>query len=51
VFENCDRLIVLKMGRFVCSRSADQTPQDEILRMIVSGVSANAVRLSALLAC
>lgn len=39
VFENCDRITVLKTGQLVGSRPARQTSQDEILRMIVSGVA------------
>jgi D-xylose transport system ATP-binding protein len=38
VFENCDRITVLKTGRLVGSRRVVETTQDEILRMIVSGV-------------
>jgi D-xylose transport system ATP-binding protein len=41
VFENCDRITVLKTGRLVGSRRAAETSQDEILRMIVSGVAAD----------
>jgi len=47
VFENCDRITVLKTGRLVGSRRVMETSQDEILRMIVSGVatdSSTAVR-------
>ena len=39
VFENCDRITVLKTGRLVGSRRVDETTQDDILRMIVSGVA------------
>ena len=39
VFENCDRIPVLKTGRLVGSRRVIETTQDEILRMIVSGVA------------
>jgi D-xylose transport system ATP-binding protein len=39
VFENCDRITVLKTGRLVGSRRVEDTTQDEILRMIVSGVT------------
>jgi D-xylose transport system ATP-binding protein len=39
VFENCDRITVLKTGRLVGSRRVTETSQDEILRMIVSGVA------------
>jgi D-xylose transport system ATP-binding protein len=39
VFENCDRITVLKTGRLVGSRRVEETSQDEILRMIVSGVA------------
>lgn len=42
VFENCDRITVLKTGRLVGSRRVEETSQDEILRMIVSGVAENA---------
>jgi D-xylose transport system ATP-binding protein len=41
VFENCDRITVLKTGRLVGSRRVEETTQDEILRMIVSGVTDN----------
>ncbi len=41
VFENCDRITVLKTGRLVGSRRVAETSQDEILRMIVSGVAAD----------
>jgi D-xylose transport system ATP-binding protein len=41
VFENCDRITVLKTGRLVGSRRVEDTTQDEILRMIVSGVTDN----------
>jgi D-xylose transport system ATP-binding protein len=40
VFENCDRITVLKTGRLVGSRRIKDTSQEEILRMIVTG-SAN----------
>jgi D-xylose transport system ATP-binding protein len=39
VFENCDRITVLKTGRLVGSRRAADTTQDDIVRMIVSGVA------------
>jgi D-xylose transport system ATP-binding protein len=39
VFDNCDRITVLKTGRLVGSRRVVETSQDEILRMIVSGVA------------
>ncbi len=39
VFENCDRITVLKTGRLVGSRRVVETNQDEIIRMIVSGVA------------
>jgi D-xylose transport system ATP-binding protein len=39
VFENCDRITVLKTGRLVGSRRVTDTTQDEILRMIVSGAA------------
>lgn len=39
VFENCDRITVLKTGRLVASRRVTETTQDEILRMIVSGTA------------
>jgi ABC-type sugar transport system ATPase subunit len=39
VFENCDRITVLKTGRLVGSRRVVETTKDEILRMIVSGVA------------
>lgn len=37
VFENSDRITVLKTGRLVGSRHITETSHDEILRMIVSG--------------
>lgn len=37
VFENSDRITVLKTGRYVGSRRVVETSRDEILRMIVSG--------------
>jgi D-xylose transport system ATP-binding protein len=37
VFENCDRITVLKTGRLVGSRRAAETSREEILRMIVTG--------------
>ncbi len=37
VFENSDRITVLKTGRYVGSRRVVETTRDEILRMIVSG--------------
>jgi D-xylose transport system ATP-binding protein len=37
VFENCDRITVLKTGKLVGSRRVTETSHDEILRMIVSG--------------
>lgn len=39
VFENCDRITVLKTGRLVGSRRTEETSHDEILRMIVTGTS------------
>jgi D-xylose transport system ATP-binding protein len=39
VFEHCDRITVLKTGRLVGSRRVDETSQDEVLRMIISGVA------------
>ena len=38
VFENCDRITVLKTGQLVGSRHIDETTQDDVVRMIVSGV-------------
>ena len=38
VFENCDRITVLKTGQLVGSRRVDGTTQDDVVRMIVSGV-------------
>jgi D-xylose transport system ATP-binding protein len=37
VFENCDRITVLKTGRLVASRRVEDTSQNDIVRMIVSG--------------
>lgn len=37
VFENCDRITVLKTGRLVGSRRAAETSREQILRMIVTG--------------
>ena len=37
VFDNCDRITVMKTGRTVGSRRVCDTNQDEIVRMIVSG--------------
>ena len=37
VFENSDRITVLKTGSLVGSRRAEATSQDDIVRMIVSG--------------
>lgn len=37
VFENSDRITVLKTGRLVGTRRVAETSRDEILRMIVSG--------------
>jgi D-xylose transport system ATP-binding protein len=39
VFENCDRITVLKTGRLVGSRRVADATQDDIVRMIVSGVT------------
>jgi len=39
VFENCDRITVLKTGRLVGSRRAADTSREEILRMIVTGTT------------
>jgi D-xylose transport system ATP-binding protein len=41
VFENCDRITVLKTGRLVGSRRVKDTSQEDILRMIVSGTATN----------
>jgi len=38
VFENCVRITVLKTGQLVGSRHIDETTQDDVVRMIVSGV-------------
>ena len=37
VFENCDRITVMKTGRLVGSRRTPETTRDEILRLIVTG--------------
>jgi D-xylose transport system ATP-binding protein len=37
VFENCDRITVMKTGRSIGSRLVSDTNQDEVVRMIVSG--------------
>jgi D-xylose transport system ATP-binding protein len=37
VFDNCDRITVMKTGCVVGSRRVSETNQDEIVRMIVSG--------------
>jgi len=37
VFDNCDRITVMKTGRTVGSRRVAETTQDDIVRMIVSG--------------
>jgi D-xylose transport system ATP-binding protein len=39
VFENCDRITVLKTGQLVASRRVEDTSQDDIVRMIVSGMA------------
>ena len=39
VFEHCDRITVMKTGRLVGSRHVAETTQDDIVRMIVSGVA------------
>jgi D-xylose transport system ATP-binding protein len=39
VFENCDRITVMKTGRTVGSRLVADTSQADIVRMIVSGVA------------
>jgi D-xylose transport system ATP-binding protein len=39
VFENCDRVTVMKTGRVIGSRRVDDTDQDEIVRMIVTGTT------------
>jgi D-xylose transport system ATP-binding protein len=39
VFENCDRITVLKTGRLVGSRRVAETSREEILRMIVTGTA------------
>ncbi|MEO8305459.1 MAG: ATP-binding cassette domain-containing protein [Betaproteobacteria bacterium] len=41
VFDNCDRITVMKTGRSVASRRVCDTNQDEIVRMIVSGSADN----------
>jgi D-xylose transport system ATP-binding protein len=41
VFENCDRITVLKTGQLVGSRRVDETTQDDIVRMIVSGMASD----------
>ncbi|MEO8506083.1 MAG: ATP-binding cassette domain-containing protein [Betaproteobacteria bacterium] len=37
VFDNCDRITVMKTGSVVGSRRVSETDQDEIVKMIVSG--------------
>jgi len=37
VFDNCDRITVMKTGRSIGSRRVCDTNQDEVVRMIVSG--------------
>ena len=39
VFENCDRITVMKTGEFVGTRRVKDTRQDEIVKMIVSGTA------------
>jgi D-xylose transport system ATP-binding protein len=39
VFENCDRITVLKTGRYVGSVRVKEASQDTVLRMIVSGMA------------
>lgn len=39
VFENCDRITVLKTGRYVGSVRVKEASQDIVLRMIVSGMA------------
>ena len=39
VFENCDRITVMKTGCLVGSRRVTDTSQDEIVKMIVSGTA------------
>jgi D-xylose transport system ATP-binding protein len=39
VFENCDRITVMKTGSLVGSRRVAETNQDEVVRMIVSGTA------------
>lgn len=41
VFENADRITVMKTGRIVGSRRTVETSQEEILRMIVTGSADN----------
>ena len=47
VFENCDRITVMKTGRSVGSVKVSETHQEEIVRMIVSGVNPRAPRAEA----
>ncbi len=37
VFDNCDRITVMKTGRTVGTRRVGETNQDDIVRMIVTG--------------
>jgi ABC-type sugar transport system ATPase subunit len=39
VFENCDRITVMKTGSLVGSRRVAETNQDAVVRMIVSGTA------------
>ena len=39
VFDNCDRITVMKTGEFVGTRRVEDTSQDEIVKMIVSGTA------------
>jgi D-xylose transport system ATP-binding protein len=41
VFDNCDRITVMKTGRSIGSRRVCDTNQDEVVRMIVSGSADN----------
>ena len=41
VFENCDRITVMKTGRSIGSRRVCDSSQDEVVRMIVSGSADN----------
>ncbi len=39
VFENCDRITVMKTDSLVGSRRVEETTQDEVVKMIVSGTA------------